>query len=209
VIGVILTGYLDDGTAGLLAVKRCGGITMVQDPQDALYPDMPKNALAQVEVDYRLPIAHMGVTLEFLVREEVNYMPPILEDIILEAGLAERVNSNIKTENLIGEPAPFGCPECGGPIWEIAGTPQTRYRCHMGHAFTAQSLLTDQAAALERALWVALRTLEQRINLLKRLAHHEREHKGEKALSTQRYETEAAEVKEHADVIRELLYKGI
>jgi two-component system chemotaxis response regulator CheB len=209
VIGVILTGYQDDGTAGLLAVKRCGGIAVVQDPQDAPYPEMPKNALAQVEVDYRLPLAHMGVTLEFLVGEEVKHMPPIPEDIILEAELAERVSSNTKTEKIIGEPVPFGCPECGGPVWEIATTPQARYRCHMGHAFTAQALLTDQAEALERALWVALRTLEERVSLLKKLAKHEREYKGGKALSTQRYEEEADEVKGHADLIRELLHKGV
>jgi two-component system chemotaxis response regulator CheB len=209
VIGVVLTGYQDDGTAGLLAIKRCGGIAIVQDPADAAYPDMPKNALAHVEVDYKLPLAEMGTVLAFLVREEAPESPLPPEDLVFEVKLAERLGSHVETEYQLGNPVPLSCPECGGPLWKMAYTSQDRYRCHMGHGFTAQSLLAGQSEAVEKALWVALRTMEERVNILMQLANFDQNTNGEKSISARRYKEQADEVKGHAKTLRDLLSQGI
>lgn len=203
VIGVVLTGYLDDGTSGLLAVKRCGGTAIVQDPADALHPDMPKNALAAVEVDYQLPLSRLGKTLAELVR---NPAQPILEvpsDIITEARIAEHTMSDIASENRLGHLVPYSCPECNGPLWQIDTDKVRRYRCHMGHGFTAKALAASQDAALEQALWEAMRTLEERAMLCHSMAGDE-ENRGRPSAS-KTYRQQAEESSSHAEVIRELL----
>lgn len=116
VVGVILTGLLDDGVSGLQAIKKCGGLAVVQDPDDAQFPDMPLNALEVVEADYVLPIDKIGAKLGEIVKLKANgngYVPP---DVIAEALIAEEVMSNIPKENKLGELVPVGCPECGGPL---------------------------------------------------------------------------------------------
>ncbi|KFE66549.1 chemotaxis protein CheB [Hyalangium minutum] len=166
VIGVLLTGYLDDGTAGLTAIRRCGGTCVVQDPQDAAYPDMPQNALNRVKVDYCLPLAEMGALLSKLVQRKFGGRKPVPRDIAIEAKIAERVLSDVRSVDALGKQVPFNCPGCGGVLWKVEKDKSLRYRCHTGHAYTAPVLLAEQTAKVEETLWVALRMFEERRNLL-------------------------------------------
>jgi two-component system chemotaxis response regulator CheB len=166
VIGVLLTGNLDDGTAGLIAVKKCGGITIVQDPKDAAYPEMPQNALNNMEVDHCVPISEMGSLLEKLAMEHPGKSKSIPKAIRTEALIAERVLSDVAQVSGLGEQVPYNCPNCGGILWEMNAPGLPRYRCHTGHSFTAKALLTSQSESIEETLWISLRMFEERKNLL-------------------------------------------
>ena len=170
VVGVLLTGYLDDGTAGMTAIKRCGGICVVQDSKDADYPDMPQNAINQVEVDYCVPLAEMGALFSKLLLRKIGKRKPVPKSIAIEATIAERVLSDLSSVEALGEQVPFNCPGCGGVLWQVGDTTSIRFRCHTGHAYTAAVLLAEQTDKFEETLWVALRMLEERRNLLIKLA---------------------------------------
>jgi two-component system chemotaxis response regulator CheB len=149
VIGVVLTGMLDDGTAGLTAIKKCGGVTVVQDPKDAAYPGMPESALKNLSVDHCVPIAEMGRLLERLTQESPGKSKPIPADIRTEAKIAERVLSDVGQVNGLGDQVPYNCPNCGGVLWEMESAAVRRYRCHTGHSFTILSLLASQSEKIE------------------------------------------------------------
>ena len=170
VIAIVLTGYLDDGTAGMKVIKRCGGTCIVQDPEDADYPDMPKNALNQVKVNYCVPLSEMGNLLYKLVSKVPGKSKPVPKDILIEAEIAKRVLSDLPSVNALGEQVPFNCPGCGGVLWKVDKKVSTRYRCHTGHAYTAASLLAEQTLKIEETMWTALRMFEERNNLLTTLA---------------------------------------
>ncbi|MGB5974703.1 MAG: chemotaxis protein CheB, partial [Nodosilinea sp.] len=205
-IGVVLTGYLDDGTSGLLAIKRCGGIAIVQDPDDADHPDMPSNALAAVEVDYRLPLHKMGSVIHQITEQPVTNVEEVPDDIVKEAKIAEQTMSNISDEEKLGHLVPMSCPECSGPLWQIDADHVRRYRCHVGHGFTAKALMASQDATLEQALWAAMRTMEERANMALMMAKNE-ETRGRNK-SAQVYEEQSKTSKAHAQVIRKLLVDG-
>ena len=166
VIGVILTGYLDDGTSGMRAIKRCGGICIAQDPSDADHPDMPRSVIVNVGVDYCLPIASMGALLSSLARLTPGPHPPAPEDLVIEARIAQRVLSDLPSVETLGDQVPYNCPDCGGVLWQIKDGDLLRYRCHTGHAFTSAVLLSHQSAKIEETLWTALRMFEERQNLM-------------------------------------------
>lgn len=170
IIGIILTGYLDDGTVGLKAVKRCGGVCIVQDPRDADYPDMPKNALNQVKADYCLPISEMGGLLNRLLSRKIGKRRQAPKDILIETEISKRVLSDLPSVNALGEQVPFNCPGCGGVLWKVGNDSNQRYRCHTGHAYTSASLLAEQTMKIEETMWTALRMFEERKNLLTTLA---------------------------------------
>ena len=203
VVGIVLTGMLHDGTAGLEFIKRCGGITVVQDPHEAEYPSMPETALHNVEIDYIAPIARMGALLEELTRTPIperNIVIP--EDLKQEAAIAERVVGNTDAVEKLGRPVPLTCPDCGGNLWEVSEGKVLRFRCHTGHAFTAESLLQNSQQALEETLWVALRMMEERKNLLTSMAV-----RGEGTYSVQQ-EERIEEMKKHINRLREFLLNG-
>ncbi len=172
VIGVVLTGSLDDGTAGLLAIKQRGGVAVVQDPTNALYPDMPKSALAHVNVDYCLPLAQIGLTLAQLAREEIvqENIPSASEDMKREVRIAEMETNPLSENEQVGSPSAYSCPECGGVLWELHDDELTRFRCRTGHAFSPDSALAEQTEKIEQALWVALKTLDENASLSRRMA---------------------------------------
>lgn len=174
VIGIILTGYLDDGTSGMMAIKRCGGVCIAQDPKDAAYPDMPQSVIAHVGADYCLPIAGMGALLSELVSRELPKNEPPPEDVRIEAKIAQRVLSDLPSVEALGEQVPFNCPDCGGVLWKVAEGKLLRYRCHTGHAFTSAALLAQQTVKIEETLWVALRMFEERQNLLVTMSKNDR-----------------------------------
>jgi two-component system chemotaxis response regulator CheB len=173
VIGVVLTGMLDDGTAGLMAIKRCGGVTVVQDPKDAAYSGMPLSALDNVEVDFCVPVAEMGPLLAKLVSQPHGKSKPVPSDIRTEALIAERVLSDVSQVDGLGDQVPYNCPNCGGVLWEIDTPGEKRYRCHTGHSYTGPALLASQSEKIEELLWIALRMFEERRNLLTSMANAE------------------------------------
>lgn len=200
VIGVVLTGMLDDGTAGLIAIQRCGGVTVVQDPKDADYPGMPQSALNNLKVDYCVPIAEMGQLLEKLSHEHPGKTKPIPKDISSEAEIAERVLSDVAQVNGLGSLVPYNCPNCGGTLWEMENPGVQRYRCHTGHAFTVSALLAGQSEKIEETLWVSLRMFEERKNLLNNLAQQRRPVKGKSSVAQRAKETQV-----HIERIRAML----
>ena len=199
VIGVLLTGYLDDGTAGLIAIQRCGGVCVVQDPSDAAYPDMPQNALNQLKPDHCLPLENMGVLLSRLVSGPVGKRKTVPKDLAIEAKIAERVLSDLPSVNALGTQVPFNCPGCGGVLWGVGQGASLRYRCHTGHAYTAQVLHAEQSSKIEETLWTALRMFEERRNLITTMAMSQSG--ASLTASTQRVE----ESDVHIDRIRSML----
>jgi two-component system chemotaxis response regulator CheB len=170
VIGVVLTGMMDDGTAGLIAVKRCGGVTVVQDPRDAAYSGMPLSALDNANVDHCVAIAEMGPLLTSLVSQPSGKSKAVPDDIRTEAVIAERVLSDISQVNGLGEQVPYNCPGCGGVLWKINERSGKRYRCHTGHSYSGLSLLASQSEKIDEMLWISLRMFEERKNLLTSMA---------------------------------------
>lgn len=202
VIGVVLTGMLHDGTAGLELIKRAGGQAVVQDPQEAEFPSMPESALSNAPIDYIVPLSEMGLLLTRLVQVPRSGAPRIPEDIRLEATIAERVVGTMEDIARLGTPASISCPECGGALWQLTEGNVLRYRCHTGHAYSAESLLDSSRHSLEETLWVALRMMEERKNLLANLAS-----RTEGPWNTHR-EERVAEIKGHINRLRELLLNG-
>lgn len=202
VIGVLLTGYLDDGTAGLVAIRRCGGTCVVQDPADADYPDMPQNALNNAKIDHCLPLAGLGSLLVTLAREPVGKRVPVPTDVLLEARIAERVLSDVAAVNELGDQVPFSCPDCGGMLWQMKKG-NARYRCHTGHTFTAKVLVAEQTKRIEETLWIALRMFEERKNLLATMATPTSRKHGKTATLERMKESQV-----HIDRIRAILLAG-
>jgi two-component system chemotaxis response regulator CheB len=202
VVGVILSGMLDDGSAGLWAIKSCGGLAVVQDPAEAHFPDMPANALAHVEVDSCLPIAEMGPLLARLAREPVTIDRPAVPELVkLETEFA-MTGENSEDLWSAGHPSAFTCPSCHGVVWELREGDMIRYRCHIGHAFSPESFLAEQTGAIENALGSALRALKEKAAMARRMA--ERFQPSIRRLAV-KYEEEAEEVDRHARTIRGLL----
>lgn len=175
VIAVVLTGMLDDGTIGMQAVHRCGGICIVQDPADAAYPEMPRSVLAGTQVDHCVPLAELAPLLVRLVHEPAGPAPEVPEDLRIEVRATLTLGDNVGELEHIGTLSPFTCPECGGSMWTIRdGGATPHYRCHTGHTFSEQALALALTRSTEQALWVALRTLEERTRMLHRLATTDR-----------------------------------
>jgi two-component system chemotaxis response regulator CheB len=170
-IGVVLTGQLDDGTAGLKAIKQCGGWAIVQDPATAPQPSMPASALANVEVDFRLRIDEIVPAILRIVGggepAHARAMPPesLQREQMIHHG--RQVMENLSA---IGQPSGLTCPDCGGGLWELSEQKPLRYRCHTGHAFSAQSLQYAQGESTEHSLWSGVRSLQEREILLRRVA---------------------------------------
>jgi len=169
VAGVVLSGTLDDGTVGLYTIKRAGGATLVQDPDDALYRDMPANAIAYVRPDYVLPVEELAETL---VRLTASAPPNSGTTAAVPAGDDTADAAPAPSEEVAqpGELVPFSCPECGGTLWETEAGGTSSYRCRVGHAYTVQNLHVRHAETVERALWVAYRALEERAAMSRRVA---------------------------------------
>ncbi|GJL68609.1 MAG: protein-glutamate methylesterase [Nitrospirales bacterium] len=168
VVGIILSGYLDDGVAGLLAIQRCGGMIMVQDPAEALFPDLPNNALDHMHVDFCLPVEDLARQLIQQVKTRVGPEFPPPEDLVEENVTVDAYMSHLPPRQVNGKVAGLSCPECGGTLWEQAQGSLTRYHCHVGHGFTEQSLLAGKSDSLDQALWTAFRLMEERVALLQK-----------------------------------------
>jgi two-component system chemotaxis response regulator CheB len=167
VIGVVLSGTLDDGTAGLWAIKDRGGLAIVQRPAEAEYSDMPENALKHVEVDHVLPVAEIGAVLPELTRERTG--PPSAAPELMSAEVKLELHGSALSNGVLdmGRPSPNACPECHGSLVEIREGTLARFRCHTGHAFSLKTLLQETEVQIERSLWNAVRAIEERSFLLR------------------------------------------
>lgn len=176
VISVILSGNLDDGTAGMAAVKECGGIAIVQDPAEASYPGMPESAIQNVAVDYILPVAEIGRMIGTLLNGFVLEKGPVTvcEQATDDGGghtdPAEGVAAAITDTKEWGNLSGYACPDCHGTLWETDTNGILRFRCRIGHAYSSGSLAAQMGDRVEEALWTALRALQERSALAERLA---------------------------------------
>jgi two-component system chemotaxis response regulator CheB len=211
VMGAILSGLLDDGAAGLLAVKRCGGLAFIQSPEDALEPEMPERARAasSAGLDGSLTAGQLGARLAELTGSPAPAeTAPVPVDIKLELDmLLGRGGSAIDVMSSHGPPLPLSCPECGGPLWSIRDGRLQRFRCHTGHSYGPESLLSGQAREIEQALWSAIKGLEQRSHMLLALATDERT--GRRPASAESFKDEAHRLTRHAQTLRDVLVASI
>ena len=204
VIGVVLTGSLDDGTAGLLAIKKRRGLGIVQDPEDAFCSDMPRSAIEAGAVDYVEPVHRIPELLEKLVAIAVSENGSGKSSRLRkETEFAELDMDAIEDENRPGTPSPFACPDCGGVLWEQDGEEMLRFRCRVGHAYTASSLTVAQTEQVEGALWAAMRALEEGASLARRMA--ENAAKGNRGRLERRFRERAESKMQHAEVLRRLI----
>lgn len=212
VIGVVLTGYLDDGTVGLQAIKAQGGITVVQDPDEAEYPSMPKSALRYVEVDHLVPIGKAGQLLSRLVHEQAAPQENFPKDpeIEIESNIAEqKMNTKEFLDNVekIGERTTFTCPDCNGAIWQIGKNEPLKLRCHVGHSFTGEVFSAEQSENIETALWSAIRIMEEKVTFSRLLADRKRQQNLQK--EADEYEAEASALDNEVTKVRDLIVCGI
>jgi len=166
VIGIILTGMLDDGTSGMYAIKRSGGICMVQHPEDAEFPNMPYSVINNMEVDHQLSITEMGPQLTNLLMNRSCVKGEIPDEVRIEAEITRRMSSDPEDLNKLGPAADLSCPDCGGTLHRIVNDAIPRFRCFTGHVFTGTCLEDLQVTSLEESLWTAIRMMEERRNLL-------------------------------------------
>lgn len=204
VIGVLLSGRLSDGVAGLAAIKQCGGVSIIQDPESAEFNDMPLIAKQSVEIDHALPIEKIPTLIARICNGPLPPLKQVPGSLKREAAISEKIRSQIKTEQSLGEQVPLSCAQCGGPLWQIDDSSGIkRFRCHVGHAFSMDSLLESQNEKLEETLWVSLRTFEEKKLLLMRMAK-DFEEKGSFYMSKS-YRNKIKEVSEHISRLRNLM----
>jgi two-component system, chemotaxis family, protein-glutamate methylesterase/glutaminase len=177
VIGVLLSGHLNDGTAGLRAVKIFGGIAIVQSPADAEAPSMPASALRHVQIDHCLPLSEIPSTLARLTRETIATSEDaersrMSKELEIEVNIAREVKARDAGVGELGEPSIFTCPECHGTLLQLRDQHPLRFRCHTGHAFTADSLLADLSENIESSIWSSIRSIEESAMLLRHMAEH-------------------------------------
>lgn len=206
VIGVLLSGSLSDGTVGLRAIKRCGGMAIVQKPEEAAAPSMPRNAIRNVDVDHVRPVAEMPALLARLAREPADPSPEVPVDIRLEAAIAARELADMTVDEALGKSSSFTCPECHGALWEIRDGPMLRYRCHVGHAFTADGVLAAQNDEIDRMLETLQRAHQERVALARRVAEQERAEQRHRLAD--HLETRAREYEDDARFVLELIRSG-
>ena len=170
VIGIVLSGLLNDGTSGLWSIKRFGGTTIVQDPGEAAVDSMPLSALAEVEIDHILPAAEIGLYVGQAVQRLPNKAVQVPQDVAeqMEAEVAVAGSENAFRRGIMryGEFTAFTCPECHGALRKITEGTSIRFRCHTGHGFSSDALLSGVTQTAEEALWNATRALEEGVMLL-------------------------------------------
>jgi two-component system chemotaxis response regulator CheB len=205
VIGVVLSGALDDGVYGLMQIKEQGGIALVQSPEEAAVGALPLAAIKYVDVDHIAPIETIAALIPRLVRE--GSVPEGVKKMGAndrhKASVNDSVHAILEASEPDRAPSAFVCPECGGALWERQNGELVRYRCHVGHTFTAKSLLQQQDSHLEAVLWTALRAIDESIALRKRMA--ERATQGNLHALAAAFESRAKEDNARAELLRQFL----
>jgi two-component system chemotaxis response regulator CheB len=206
VIGVVLTGMLDDGTAGLLAIKRHGGLALVQEPRDAAYPSMPQSACRYVDVDRVCRLDEVALQLIQLVHPDVGAEEVLMDDrTASEVGISNMERAALQRADQLGTPSPFSCPDCGGVLAEYYDGELLRFRCQVGHAYSPDSFFAQQTEELDGSLWAAFRALDERVNLARRLAHEARRLRDE--VGAERFARLQAQAEAQQERLRQVLLR--
>ncbi len=205
-VAVVLSGFLDDGTIGLQAIKACGGVAVVHDPEEAAVPDMPASAVQHTAVDFVRRLDEIAPTLAALVQRAPAApmaAAPAAAELPDWLAVENRMfveGAEMKDLDQIGTKVGLTCPECGGAIWEIRNAKPLRYRCHTGHAFTARVLESLQGGEAEEALWAAVRALHEQEQL-----YREMHRKAAELDAGQEYLLKADQAKEHGRLLRDMV----
>src|SRR5258706_5336272 len=206
VIGVLLSGTQTDGALGLSAIHRCGGVAVVQEPSDAKGPELPAHAIATALVDHRLSAPAIADFLNRTCGSAVQPAGPIPSELRVEARMAAAAMVPLtEVEPPFGQASHLTCPECDGPLWRVEAD-REHFRCDVGHSFTKQALLAGQSRSLERALWVAFRTLRERAQLLTTMAINARARSFDSSAVS--FDERARELEQNPRSIQEVLNAG-
>jgi two-component system chemotaxis response regulator CheB len=175
VIGIILSGIMDDGVAGMVAIRKCGGLCIVQEPTEAQYPALPLTVIEKMKPDFTLPVASMGdVIAEAATKARKRQRSAIPEELKEEAEIAQKMLTDIKDTQKLGMQSLYTCPECGGTLFHVQDGKLSRYRCFTGHVYSEANLLHNQERNINSTLWIALRLMEERKKLLEKIPALER-----------------------------------
>ncbi|MEF0942455.1 chemotaxis protein CheB [Rhizobium sp. BR 362] len=206
-IGVLLSGKMNDGASGLAVIKQAGGIAVVQAPTDAIAPEMPMSALEATPVDLSATSVELAQAILRFASEPPGPARPLPANIKIEVEIAAGGRADTSSIKELADPSPLTCPDCGGVLSEVRHSQPLRFRCQIGHAYTAKALIAKQRDFVEVAMQVALRTLEERATLVSRMAKEARE--ANRLSMAQMHEERAMEYRKHADVLRKALLQGM
>jgi two-component system chemotaxis response regulator CheB len=207
-VGIVLSGSRNDGTSGAIAIADAGGTVFVQDSGEALHPSMPRSVEEHVTAAVAVPVTAMGEA----VSKAVEAMRPTGSgwhpgadgrNDLLARETAIAIMADVTIDESNARPAGFGCPHCHGALFEIPGEPAPRFRCRVGHAWTGDTLLDEQGAAMEGALWMALRSLEEKAALSHQMAEAARQRGS--GLAAERYDAAGADNLQASRLIRRLI----
>jgi two-component system, chemotaxis family, protein-glutamate methylesterase/glutaminase len=203
VIGIVLTGMLDDGTSGMSAITRSGGTAIVQDPNEAEYPDMPLSVLNNMEVEFCISLSKMGSTLAEIISGPVPQpvQPPhdVLKEVELDLRVAARIDEFKELEKI-----DINCPDCGGGLYITHKERPTHYRCHVGHSFTDRELIIRLSEVMESTFWTSLRMMEEKRTLLQKLEQKDIERGFQ--VGAKLYAQRAKDLEVHIDNLKQILY---
>ena len=207
-IGLILSGSLSDGVAGLLAIQMAGGLTIVQEPNDAIIADLPRNAIRVVSADHVAPAADLAALLTSIVQQEIapNRSSPMSDPINAMQDVVEHDMAQQSRDERQGQVSVFTCPECGGALWQVRQQELVQFRCHVGHVYNGEVLLAEQSEALEAALWTAVRTFREQSILASQLAHRVRA--AGNVDSADRFAEQSRQAARYGSLIQQLLLNG-
>ena len=205
-VGIVLTGNLDDGTAGLWTIQKLGGTTVVQDPEDALFPSMPQNALRHVSADYVVPASRMASLIDDITSKTPQEREPVAipSHIDVEVKIANEASPRDAGLEKIGVPSPYACPDCHGVLLEIEEGGRIRFRCHTGHAYSLESLLAGMREGIHKALSAAERAFDEGSLLMQRIGTQLRQHNQHEV--SMRMMKASDREKRKAEAVRELLH---
>jgi two-component system chemotaxis response regulator CheB len=203
VIGVVLSGMLNDGASGLATIKKAGGIALVQSPADSIAPDMPLAALEATSVDLSASAEELARALARLVQEPAGTTTTVGNDVRLEVEIASGSKGDAKTLEEIGKATALTCPDCGGVLSEIEGSRPLRFRCQVGHGYSAKVLLSEQEDSVDEAMRVALRIVEERVTLIDRMGADAA--RANRLGMAEMYEERAAEYRGYAGILRKAI----
>lgn len=204
VVGVILTGTLDDGSAGAWSVSQSGGVTIIQDPATAAFEEMPRSAIEAVEVSHVANLEDIPQLIIKRVGEKVRSEPPrSVPDLVKINDASVKMEPMEMDIDKYAERSVYSCPECGGALWEMKEGGQLSFRCHVGHGYSGKGLRDEQDLVLEQSLWSALRALVESASLDERLA--ERSAENDLPGAAEAYRRNSTEKRAQEALIRQFL----
>lgn len=206
VVGIVLSGGLDDGTAGLQTIRQLGGTAIVQDPHEAWAASMPQSALQHVRVEHVLradEIAPLLVRLATMDADAQEGDDAVPEDVNIEVNIAKSEKAIEAGVFRLGQPSNYACPECHGVLLQMKDGPPLRFRCHTGHAYSVESLLAEMDESIDATLWSAIRALEERAMLIRHASEHPVSSSRASALQSR-----ADETQRRAEVVRQMVLEN-